>query len=165
MAPEVYQGSYTSKADIFSLGCMLLAICLDLTFFEGDKELYGIYVEESSVDMSKKFHHKQKLGPRIQTAQSSPTRIRERSFRKKSQKSLEAVEMNGKYMPIGEAQLIEPDFDLSLITGNDKNGCVKNWTKVKQFILQMLQRNPSLRPSAKECSETIFNLLEVRMTR
>lgn len=168
MAPEVYQGSYTCKADIFSLGCMLYAICTELTFFEGDKELYGVYVEESLVDKSKKFH--KKVPPdRVQTAQSSPMRIRERSFRKRSKRSIEEEiekKKKGKFVPLGEAQLIDSDFDAGLIYGYDKEPCIKgNWTKVRSFIMQLLQKNPGMRPSAEECSSTMFNLMDVRMTR
>ena len=35
MGPEVYKGNYTSKADVFALGCMCYSICTDLTFHEG----------------------------------------------------------------------------------------------------------------------------------
>ncbi|XP_043835896.1 serine/threonine-protein kinase PDIK1L-like [Dromiciops gliroides] len=46
MAPEVWEGSYTAKADIFALGIIFWAMIERITFREADseKELLGIYI-------------------------------------------------------------------------------------------------------------------------
>ncbi|OCT79116.1 hypothetical protein XELAEV_18030214mg [Xenopus laevis] len=46
MAPEVYEGRYTAKADIFSLGILFWAMVELITFRDADsqKELLGVYI-------------------------------------------------------------------------------------------------------------------------
>ncbi|MEE6477154.1 hypothetical protein FKM82_011380 [Ascaphus truei] len=46
MAPEVYEGRYTAKADIFSLGILFWAMIEMITFRDADsqKELLGVYI-------------------------------------------------------------------------------------------------------------------------
>ncbi|XP_008937574.1 PREDICTED: serine/threonine-protein kinase pdik1l-like, partial [Merops nubicus] len=46
MAPEVWEGHYTAKADIFALGVIFWAMVERITFRDGDteKELLGTYI-------------------------------------------------------------------------------------------------------------------------
>ncbi|XP_048154381.1 serine/threonine-protein kinase pdik1l-like, partial [Corvus hawaiiensis] len=46
MAPEVWEGHYTAKADIFALGIIFWAMVERITFRDGDteKELLGTYI-------------------------------------------------------------------------------------------------------------------------
>ncbi|NXF83818.1 STK35 kinase, partial [Sclerurus mexicanus] len=46
MAPEVWEGHYTAKADIFALGIIFWAMVERITFWDGDteKELLGTYI-------------------------------------------------------------------------------------------------------------------------
>ncbi|XP_053564890.1 serine/threonine-protein kinase 35-like [Bombina bombina] len=48
MAPEVFEGRYTAKADIFSLGILFWAMIEMITFrdAETDKELLGVYISQ-----------------------------------------------------------------------------------------------------------------------
>ena len=43
MAPEVFNGHYTEKADVFSLGVIFFAI-LERDFFVVDKPYYGAFI-------------------------------------------------------------------------------------------------------------------------
>lgn len=50
MAPEVWEGHYTAKADIFALGIIIWAMLERITFIDGDskRELLGTYVRQGS---------------------------------------------------------------------------------------------------------------------
>lgn len=50
MAPEVWEGHYTAKADIFALGIIIWAMIERITFIDADskKELLGTYVKQGS---------------------------------------------------------------------------------------------------------------------
>ncbi|NWV91527.1 PDK1L kinase, partial [Machaerirhynchus nigripectus] len=50
MAPEVWEGHYTAKADIFALGIIFWAMAERITFRDGDteKELLGTYIRQGS---------------------------------------------------------------------------------------------------------------------
>ncbi|XP_030067254.1 serine/threonine-protein kinase 35 [Microcaecilia unicolor] len=50
MAPEVWEGHYTAKADIFALGIIMWAMIERITFIDADskKELLGTYIKQGS---------------------------------------------------------------------------------------------------------------------
>lgn len=50
MAPEVWEGHYTAKADIFALGIIIWAMLERITFIDGEsrRELLGTYVRQGS---------------------------------------------------------------------------------------------------------------------
>ncbi|XP_016124309.1 serine/threonine-protein kinase 35-like [Sinocyclocheilus grahami] len=50
MAPEVWEGHYTAKADIFALGIIIWAMIERITFIDADskRELLGTYVRQGS---------------------------------------------------------------------------------------------------------------------
>ncbi|XP_029468749.1 serine/threonine-protein kinase 35 [Rhinatrema bivittatum] len=50
MAPEVWEGHYTAKADIFALGIIIWAMIERITFIDADskKELLGTYIKQGS---------------------------------------------------------------------------------------------------------------------
>lgn len=221
MSPEVYQGNYTSKADIFALACMCYAICTDLTFFETDKELYGIYIYSNLVQRDSRFRRREAgftaspgfdagASPRSMNAKihSSPARpvvyntydssrtlsrassvesytpprspkqvelsdeemgispapgpdSHEKSSRKLSKRSSEDRRL---FMPLGEAQLLDPSFPIEQIPEGTPR--VKgNWSKLKKFLFMMMSKNADERPNAVEVATTIYSVLDIRLTR
>ncbi|XP_060750130.1 serine/threonine-protein kinase 35 [Tachysurus vachellii] len=50
MAPEVWEGHYTAKADIFALGIIIWAMLERITFIDGEsnRELLGTYIRQGS---------------------------------------------------------------------------------------------------------------------
>ncbi|KAL7991204.1 hypothetical protein Chor_002443 [Crotalus horridus] len=50
MAPEVWEGHYTAKADIFALGIIIWAMIERITFIDGEtkKELLGTYIKQGT---------------------------------------------------------------------------------------------------------------------
>lgn len=166
MSREVYQGNYTAKADIFSLACMIYAICSDLTFFDAGKELFGLYVEEEYVNQrGRGFSSVIEQNKRPSTAQSSPMRIHQ-SFKKKNvvNGDNKTSLSHPKYIPVGEAQLNDVDFRLDKLPEGEP--CIKgNWSKIKKFVLSMLSKNPNERPNAGDVASTIYSVLDIRVTR
>lgn len=193
MSSEVYQGNYTAKADVFALGCMAYSICTDLTFVEGGKELYGVFIMSNSVKRApapssprSKKNRTDFDSPRMFTGpkvQSSPARgwgrkLSDGQICPRFDKSLVVAETTDdtddtistqsddrrEFIPLGEAQLI--DCGLSLDSLPVGKPCVKaNWSKLKKFLLNMITRNPSERPSATEVATTLYTTMDIRLTR
>lgn len=68
------------------------------------------------------------------------------------------------FMPLGEAQLLDSSFDMNRIP--DGVPRVKgNWSKLKQFLFNMMSRNANERPTAEEVATTIYSVLDIRMPR